>query len=234
MLNRYSVAQKSGAVGSALGLAWVYFLCLQPLAAAIFGAHDWLDGLLGVAIPLILSVPGIMLIVVSVQLMRFEPTRDRIKNLFGVLCGFGTFVCAFLLLPVTYRLVSGLETSGFFGVLSLFASLLIMLPLYAGLSQLVMRRSGIVSVKGEFIGRGCYLIFALLLWQMLMALVPSHAERLETDTVFDLLLPLMPFIVPYALYRLAVKYLVRDTIDEQVALDYPSKAEAGAAAEATS
>jgi hypothetical protein len=124
------------------------------LVLAIFRAEDWIDGLLEVALPLALGLPGIMFVVVSLHLMRSEPTRNRIKNLFGMLCGFGAFVCAFLLLPVTFRRVNGDGINGFFGFMALFASLLIMLPLYAGLSKFVMRSSGIVSVKGEFVGRG--------------------------------------------------------------------------------
>ncbi|CAA6692067.1 Unannotated [Lentimonas sp. CC19] len=225
VLNRYSVAQKSGAVGCALGFAWMYLCCVQPLVQGVFRADDWIDLLLECAMPVALGILGLLLIAVSLKLMRSTPTRDGIKNLFGVLCGFGTFLCAFGLLPTLYRLVSGRVDFGLFGIFSLVVSLLIMLPLYAGLSKFVMKRSGIVSVPGEFVGSGCYLIFALLLWQVLQALLMDHREVLETGTLLDMLIMLVPFVVPYIAYRLAVKYLVRDTIDQQVALDSRSSSQ---------
>ena len=225
MLNRYSVAQKSGAVGCVLGAAWVFFLGVLPIVRALLKAGDWLDGVLTIIMPFFLSGVGIIFIVLGLQLMRYEPTRVRIKNLFGMLCGVGTFFCAVLFIwpleVLGYESREGLE---FF--FALFAALLIMLPLYAKLSKFVMSRSGIAAVKGAFVGRGCYQIFAFLLWSILEALMPSDIDRWEANGWLYFAMVFGPIIVTYLVYRLAVKYWVRETIYEEVALDHPSKAEA--------
>lgn len=224
MLNRYSVAQMSGAVGCALGGAWICFLCLPLLLEALVEAHDWVDGLLGVVMPVFLAGLGVIFIVLGLPLMRSEPTRVQIKNLFGMLCGAGTFFCAALLIwplgVLGYESKEGLEFS-----FALFAALLTMLPLYTGLSKFVMRRSGIVAVKGEFVGRGCYQIFAFLLWSILDALMPSDIDRWEANGVLYFAMAFGPIIVAYLVYRLVVKHWVRETFDEEVALDHPSKAD---------
>jgi hypothetical protein len=234
MLNQYSVAQKSGAVGCAIGFAWLYLLCLQPLVEAILAASDWLDGAFKVCFPIALGLPGIMLMVVSVQLMTKLATRDRIKNVFGVLCGFGTFVCAFLVLPLSWRFVTDRHPAGALLAFSLFISLLLMLLLYVRLSKFVMKRSGIVCVPGEFIGRGCYQMFALILCSILNSVTMEYRDVLMPDTLFDFVWGFGPFIIPYILYRIAVKYWVRDTIEQQVAFDFPSKAELETRAERSS
>jgi len=225
MLNQYSVAQKSGAGSCALGGAWILFLCVPSLIRALWGATDWLDALLSLLLPLIFCVPAVIFIVLGLQLMRYEPTRVRIKNLFGMLCGVGTFFCAALFIwpleVLGYESREGLE---FF--FALFAALLIMLPLYAKLSKFVMSRSGIVSVKGEFVGRGCYQISAFLLCSILSPLMSFYFEELEVESMFNLVPILAPLLITYVLYRLAVKYWVRETIYEEVALDHPSKPEA--------
>ena len=205
--------------------AWVSFLGVLPIVRALLKAGDWLDGVLTIIMPFFLGGVGIIFIVLGVQLMRYEPTRVRIKNLFGMLCGVGTFFCAALFIwPLEVlgdESREGLEFS-----FALFTALLIMLPLYAKLSKFVMSRSGIVSVKGEFVGRGCYQIFAFLLWSILSPLMSFYFEELEVESMFYLVPILAPLLIPYVLYRLAVKYWVRETIYEEVALDHPSKAEA--------
>ena len=226
MLNRYSVAQKSGAVGCVLGSAWLFFLGVLPLVQVVPKANDWLDLLFRLVLPLILGGFGVLLIVLSVRLMRNPPTREGIKNLFGVLCGFLTFLSAFGLLPQAILFICEDCMPGRYMAVLIFLSMLVLLPIYAGLSSLVLQRSGITPVKGEFVGRGSYLVFALLLWVMLQGVLPSHFERIETGTPLDLLVVMLPVVIPYVLYRLAVKYLVRETIEQEVALDHPSKAEA--------
>ncbi len=128
---------------------------------------------------------------------------------------------AFLLYWV-YGLLFEATEGGLDLCIHLFVTVACVLPAYAWCARHLMSASGIVSVKGEFVGCGSFQILAFLLWSILSAVTQNLFDQYETDTLLDFGFMFVPFIIPYILYRLAVKYWVRDTIDEQVALDYPS------------
>jgi hypothetical protein len=222
MRKSFSVAQKTGALTCVLSVLWICFIGIQAAWDQLGRAQDWLDGLVRMALPLLVSIPAILLFVLSCQLMRREATRDRIKNALGLLFGMGAFFFAFLLM-LQIEVFSVGHGSPVGLVAALFVSVLVVLPTNAGVARYVMRASGIVPVKGEFVGQGSYMLLAFLLWAILSPVGIALSEDYQTDSLLDFGFAFLPFIIPYILYRLAVKYLVRDTIEEQVALDYPSK-----------
>ncbi len=221
MRTSFSVAQKTGALACAFSVIWIYFCSIQLAFDGLGRAQDWVDVLLRMAMPLALSIPGGILFVLSWHLMRREARRDRIKNALGLQFGMGAIFLAGLCLPRIEALV-GRDSGGISFGITLFVSVLIILPTNAGVSRYVMRASGIVPVKGEFVGQGSYMLLAFLLWAILSPVGIALSDTYQTDSVLDFGFAFLPFIIPYVLYRLAVKYLVRDTIAEQVALDYPS------------
>lgn len=85
-----------------------------------------------------------------------------------------------------------------------------------------MRTSGLVDVQGEFVGRGSYLILAWLLWMILTPIFNELAPRFETDSLLDFGFIVLPILIPYALYRIAVRFLVCETIEPEVALSHPN------------
>lgn len=221
MRTSYSVAQKTGALTCGISVLWIFFIGIQGAWNQLGQATDWVDGLLRMVLPVLLSGPGVVLSVLSWQLMRRDVTRERIKLTLGVLSGFAAlFIAGFFIWQIE---VWGdvPENDVGFG-LALFVSVLIILPTYAGVARYVMRASGIVPVKGEFIGQGSYMLLAFLLWAILSPLGRALHEDYQTDRIWDFGFTFIPLLIPYILYRLAVKYLVRDTIAEQVALDNSS------------
>jgi hypothetical protein len=221
MRTSYSVAQKTGAIASGISAMWVYIMGIQMAWGQLSQAHDWVDGLLRMTLPVILSSPGVVLFVLSVQLMRREPTRDRIKNTLGVSAGFAALFIAALLMWLIELCSDESEHDVIFGVV-LFVSVAVILPTYARVARSVLRASKIVPVEGEFVGQGCYMLLAFLLWAILSPIGITLSDAYQTDSLLDMGFFFVSFIIPYVLYRLAVKYLVRDTIDEQVASDYQS------------
>jgi len=222
MLTAFTVAQKTGAFTCVASLVWLYFLGIQQAFEQIGRATDWVDGFLRMSLPVALSVPAIFLLVLSWQLMSREATRDRIKNVLGLFFGMGTFFVAFVVV-LQVGIWIGRAENPIDLVLALFVSVLAVLPSYTGVARYVMRASGIVPVKGEFVGKGSYMILAFLLWSILSPMGIELSEDYQADTLLDLGFIFGPIIISYTLYRIAVKYWVRDTFDEQVALDHPSK-----------
>lgn len=216
------VSQLVGAASCVLSVVWILLLCIKPGVSGLLRAEDSIDAMLQVAMPLALGLPGVLLFVCSWKLMRHDATRDRIKNVLGILAGFGSLFAAFLLYWV-YGLLFEATESGLGLFVCLFLAVACVLPTYAWCARRLMRASGIVSVKGEFVGRGSFQILAFLLWAILSSVTQDLFDRHETDTLLDFGFMFVPFIIPYILYRLAVKYWVRDTFDEQVALDFQSK-----------
>jgi hypothetical protein len=221
MRTSYTVAQKAGAITCAMSVVWIYFLGIQHAFEQLSRGQDWVDGLMRLALPLALVIPGVFLCVLSCQLMRREATRDRIKNTLGLAFGMGAFVFAFFVLWLLNARSEG-SSSSIFLVGSLFVSVLVVLPLNAGVCRYVMRASGVVPVRGEFVGKGSYMLLAFLLWWILSPIGIELYDAYQMNNLLDVLFGFLPILIPYILYRLAVKYLVRDTIAEQVALDFPS------------
>ena len=156
--------------------------------------------------------------------MRREATRDRIKNALGLFFGMAAFFFAFFVVwQIEVFSFGATNPIGLVG--ALIVSVLVVLPTNAGVARYVMRASGIVPVKGEFVGQGSYMLLAFLLWAILSPVGIALSEDYQTDSLLDFGFAFFPFIIPYLLYRLSVKYLVRDTFAEQVALDTPSKSE---------
>ena len=227
MLKQYSVAQKSGSIVAVLSIAWIFFLSVEPAFRGLARMSDWMDGVFGVSLFVLVGVPGLLLLIASIRLMRDEPTRHLVKNVFGGLAALTALFGAFAL-AVYFSALVGEASLGFYFFWALFCTILCVLPIYVGVSKYVMRCSGIAPIAGEFLGRGTFQILAFLLWLILWGMVQNLGilERQLPDDVaaqyYGLIRFLAPILVPYFLYTLALKYLVRDTDALQVELDVPS------------
>ena len=213
-----SVAKISGMVGCVLGLTWIAFFFVNPVISGIRNSADFLV----YCLPLVLGLPGILLVVCSIKLIREQPTRSLIKNVFGLMAGFGTLFGAFLY-SLVFDEVLGADSAEWSIFFALFVSLIVMLWVYVKLACHVMGASGVVPVRGEFVGRGSFQILAFLMWLMLNPFLRDIGDSVDYSTYVAPLVLLLSIFIPYVFYRMAVKYWVRDTIDEQVALDYPSE-----------
>lgn len=217
MSKPYVAAKRVGVVFCVASILWLYFLCLQPAFELLFGERRVLEVLMFI----VLGIPGGLLGYLSWKLVRGEVTRISIKNALGMFAGMAIFFAAFSVSIVWSRL--GLpEMRGMGVVLALFVSIALGLPTYAYLTRALMRASDLIAVKGEFVGRGSYLILAWLLWFILSPIFMELAPRFETGSVIDFGFFLLPILIPYALYRIAVRFLVYDTIEQEVALNYPN------------
>lgn len=224
MLSRYTSAQRVSIGGIFVGAVWVYLLLLQPVMFDLLKSEDWVDALLRLAMYLAFAIPGILLVVCSLRLFRQKPTRSSIKNAMGLLVGLSACFIVFGLSNLFTMLGGGQEGGFVFGVV-LFISVALVLPLYARLSSWVMVASDVVPLKGEFIGRGCYQLLAVFLWMALSNAFGDPTQKSETNDILLSIETFGPILVAYLSYKLAVKLWVRDTFDQQAALDYPSVVE---------
>ena len=194
MSKSYVAAKWVGIALCVVSAVWLFFLCLLPGLELLIEARSIME----VCLLIVLGVPGVILFYLSWKLIRGEVTRVSIKNALGMFFGMAIFVAAFSTSVVWIRLGLPDWRSVSF-TLSLMLSMVIGLPLYAFFSKRLMAASGYLSVPGEFVGRGSYLIMAWLLWLVLSPVFMELAPRYETESILDLGFLFLPILIPYIL-----------------------------------
>jgi len=219
MSESHTTAKRVGLLLVVTGIIWLFMFCLRPLGEWLFD-HGQSGSALKVVLPLCAGAPGGVLCYLGWQLARGEVTRISIKNALGMLTGMAICMASFGISLALNRLALPEWTSGGL-IAALFLSTIVGLPTYAYLAKRLMHTSEVVVVKGEFVGRGSYQMLAWMLFFVLSPILMEFSLQFETDSIVDFGFILAPFLIPYALYRLAAKYLVRDTVEAELALDYP-------------
>jgi hypothetical protein len=220
MSETHIIAKRVGIMLCTASVLWLGAFCFWPLAEWLMNENRKTASIVGGALFVVIGLPGGLLAYLSWMLVRGEVTRPSIKNALGMFAGMAIFVAAFGVSYLYVRLGFP-EMSGLGAIAALFASIVIGLPLNAYFTKRLMLASGLVAVPGEFVGRGSYLMLAYLLFFILSPVFLEIAPRFETDSLLDLGFIFMPILIPFVLYRLAVKFLVRDTIEAEVALNHP-------------
>lgn len=200
------------------GAYWTYESLLHPLFFKIFQSSHWTELLTRLLAALSFGVIGLMLFISGILLIIGKLTRDLIKNSLSLLSAIVAIVLMLLgLVQSDYR--SSPDPSSTYPML--FSPGPGVLPIHVMTGKLLLRSSGIVPVKGEFLGRGWFQALAFALWMWLSS-VHRVIEEGGYLGYFPLIFSfLLTIVIPYYSYKIAVKHLVRDTLREEVELDSP-------------
>jgi hypothetical protein len=103
--------------------------------------------------------------------------------------------------------------------IDLFLLTLIAIPLYAGLSRLLMNKAGLIPSRGEFIGKGIVLLVSVMIWLVIPGVVREFAPDGEVygRPIKNPWLRIESFgsiLIAWLSYKIAMRIIERDC-DEQ-------------------
>lgn len=199
-----------------VGLLWLAGLLVLPLISKLLSGRfefGW-SMVFTAALAIWLCLPGGFALFAGWRLWQ-QVDRSTIKFAVGTLMTCAGLFAVFQVshLGETYHTLWDLFAAMCFGV-----------PLYVGLSKLLMRRAEIQPVRGEFFGKGTLQLAAFFLWISLMNWAPELENSFaEQGSGLELLCFLGVLLLPYVLYRVAVRCWVRDPYAEIARIDYPPR-----------